>query len=413
MRLVLPLCMAVCAFAAGSAASEQRATPAPLLTEADALARMMAADPRVQAARARIDEVRAEQDERTRWPNPFVTFSREESAGLEDVFLTARQEVALSGRRRHLRAAGTLAIDAADAGATSQIRELQALLRRSFTTLLVAQEREIVLRDSADELRQLVKILRAREEGGEGARYDRLRGQRALVDLESDLASSSIARARAQLGLAGFLGPGSDPESLVVSGSRHPGPPPPLPVLVDRALAGRADYRAIDLAVAQYEAERRAAVALRVPTPALSYGLKRSASGTSADTGSVFSVDVAVPLFNRGRAAAALAVARAAQAEAQRTFLRLRIETDVREAHLTLTLEQARAARYRESIADTAEPLAAIARLAYEEGELGILELLDANRQVTEARLRVLDMAAAARLAAIELDRVTGFEVTP
>jgi outer membrane protein, heavy metal efflux system len=414
MRLVLPLCVAVCAFVAGSgAASAQRADPQPLLTEADALARMMAADPRVRAARARIDEVRAEQHERVRWPNPFVTFSREASAGLEDLFLTARQEVPLSGRRGHLRIAGSLAIDAADAMAASQIRDLQAALRRSFTTLLAAQERETVLRDSVDDLGHLVDILRLREEAGEGARYDRLRGQRALVDLESDLDASRIARARAQVELASLLGPSVAADSLVVSGSLHPDPPPPLPGLIDRALAVRADYRATQLTVTQHDAERRAAVALRVPTPTFGFGLKRSATTTAADSGSVFSVDVAVPLFNRGQSAVALATARAAQADAQRAFLRLRIETDVRDAHLALTMEQARAARYRESIVETAEPLAAIARLAYEEGELSILELLDANRQVTEARLRVLEMAAAARLAAIELDRVTGFEVTP
>jgi outer membrane protein, heavy metal efflux system len=413
MRLVLPSCLAVCTLAAGSTAHAQRADSPPVLTEADALARMMAADPRVHAARLQVDAVRAEQLERTRWPNPAVTFSREESAGLEDVFLTARQEVALSGRRGHLRAAARLAVEAADAGATSQVRELQASLRRSFTALLVAQERETVLRRSVGEMRQLVEILRSREEAGEGARYDRLRGQRALVDVESDLAMGSIARARAQVDLASFLGPPVDPDALVVSGSLHPGPPAPLAVVIDRALAIRADYRASDLAVTQHEAERRAARALRIPTPTVGYGLKRSASGTTADNGSVFSVDVTVPLANRGQSAVALATARASQAAAERAFLRIRIETDVREAHLTLTMEHARAARYRESIVDTAEPLAAIARLAYEEGGLGILELLDANRQATEAQLRVLEMAAGARLAAIELDRVTGFEVTP
>lgn len=270
-----------------------------------------------------------------------------------------------------------------------------------------------MLRRSVDELRQLVEILRAREQAGEGARYDRLRGQRALVDLESDLAASRIARARTRVELAGFLGPAVDPASLVAGGSLHPDPPAPLPVLIDRALAVRADYRATQLTVTQYDAERRAAMALRVPTPTLGYGLKRSATGTTADNGSVFSVDIAVPLFNRGQSAVALATARSAQADAERTFLRLRIETEVRAAHLTLTMEQARAARYSESIVDTAEPLAAIARLAYEEGELSILELLDTNRQMAEAGLRVLELAAAARLAAIELDRVTGFEVTP
>jgi outer membrane protein, heavy metal efflux system len=414
MRVVLPLCVAVCTFAAGSRpASAQRADAPPSLTEADALARMMAADPRIEAARARIDEVRSEQHERTRWPNPFVTFSREEAASLQDLFLTARQEVPLSGRRGHLRAAGDLAVDAASAVALSEMRALQATLRRSFTTLLVAQERESVLRRSVEELANLVELLRMREEAGEGARYDRLRGERALVDLEIDLDRSRSARARAQVDLASSLGPSVDPDSLVVSGSLHPGPPPPLPVLLDRAVAVRADYRATQLTVARYDAERRAAIALRVPTPTLGFGVKRTASGMAADNGSVLSVDVAVPLFNRGQSAVALSRARTVQAAAERAFLRLRIEAEVRAAHLTLTMEQASAARYGESIVETAEPLAAIARLAYEEGELNILELLDANRQLTEARLRMLEIAAVARLAAIELDRVTGFEGTP
>jgi outer membrane protein TolC len=44
---------------------------------------------------------------------------------------------------------------------------------------------------------------------------------------------------------------------------------------------------------------------------------------------------------------------------------------------------------------------------------LGILELLDAERQALDARLRVLELAGAARRAAIELDRVMGQEFRP
>jgi outer membrane protein TolC len=44
---------------------------------------------------------------------------------------------------------------------------------------------------------------------------------------------------------------------------------------------------------------------------------------------------------------------------------------------------------------------------------LGILELLDSDRQALDARLRILDLAAAARSAAIELDRAIGREFRP
>jgi outer membrane protein, heavy metal efflux system len=413
MRLVLPVCAVVCTLVAGAQpAGAQRAAPQPL-TESEALARMMLADPRVRAVRAHVEEVRAEHAEWTRWPNPSATFSREHAGDTGDLFLVARQEIPLSGRRGHLRTAGTLAVDAAGADATFQLRERHAALRRSFAALLVAQEREVVLRQSVEDLSRLIEVLRLREDAGEGSRYDRLRGERALVDLESELAATAIARARAGVALAALVGPSVDPESLVVTGSLDQEPPPSVDAVIDRALAARPDYLAADLTSQQYDAERRAAAALRVPAPILGFGLRRTASGTLAHNGTLFSVDVAVPLFNRGQSAVARAGARAVQADAARTLLRRQIEADVRAAHLTLTMEQARAARYRQSVADATEPLASIARVAYDEGELGILELLDADRQRLEGRLRILDLTAAARFAAIELDRVTGIEVTP
>jgi outer membrane protein TolC len=101
------------------------------------------------------------------------------------------------------------------------------------------------------------------------------------------------------------------------------------------------------------------------------------------------------------------------QAEAEVESWRMRIEAEVRAAHTALRIHQERAARYRQSAAAIAEPLAKIGRVAYEEGELSILELLDSDRQALDARLRILDLAAAARRAAIELDRAIGREFRP
>ena len=160
-------------------------------------------------------------------------------------------------------------------------------------------------------------------------------------------------------------------------------------------------------------AERRAAAALRVPSPAIGYGVKRSSTDGGATSGSQLTLEVDMPLFNRGQSAVALAMAQAARASAERAFLRLQVETEVRAAHAVVGLEQARAIRYEQSLGETAEPLDTIARAAYQEGELGILELLDAHGQLREARLRVIDLNAAGRLAAIELDRATGLEIRP
>jgi outer membrane protein, heavy metal efflux system len=388
--------------------------PVMRITEREAVARFLTGDPRIRALNARTDEVRAAQAERTLWPNPSATFSRESVLGSHDTFLLGRQELPISGRRSRLQAAGRLAVDAARAEAEWERHQHQADVREAYTALLLAQQREAALQRAIEELQTLIGVLRAREEEGEGSAYDRMRGQRALVDLEAERSLAEGDRARAQGRLAGYLGPGTRPEALVAADSLILTPAqPPLPALIDAALAARGDYRASAFSVARFEAERSAASRLRVPTPAVTGGLKRSDIGGMTSSGYQVSVDLSMPLFNRGQAATALATAQKARAEAEAESWRLRIEADVRAAYNVARLHEQRLSRYQEAAAAIAGPLAAIGRVGYEEGELTILELLDAERQALDARLRILELAAAARRAAIELDRVTGREINP
>jgi cobalt-zinc-cadmium efflux system outer membrane protein len=59
------------------------------------------------------------------------------------------------------------------------------------------------------------------------------------------------------------------------------------------------------------------------------------------------------------------------------------------------------------------DDLIAIAGAAYEGGETGILELLDAYRTQLGIQLRSLALTAAAREAALEIERLVGEEVIP
>jgi cobalt-zinc-cadmium efflux system outer membrane protein len=384
------------------------------LTEVEAVARFMANNPRIRALNARIEQVRAGHAERTLWPNPAVTFSRESVFNTDDTFLLAHQELPISGRRGQLRTAGRIAVEAAQADARFQTIQAQADLRDAYIALLLAQEREAVLRSGIDALRRLVDVLRVREEGGEGSSYDRIRGARAVLDLEADLSAAAAARAQAQGQLAAYLGSHAIPDTLVAADALSPVTTvPAVATVVQEALSNRGDYQSTQLSITQFDAEREAATRLRVPTPTLTGGLKRSEIGNTSASGYQFSVDIAVPLFSRGQAGIALANAQKAQAEAEAEAWRIRIEAEVRAAHTALAIQQERAAQYRQSAAEIAEPLAKIGRVAYEEGELGILELLDSDRQALDARLRILDLAAAARRAAIDLDRAIGREFRP
>lgn len=417
MRLALFVCVGALSAlpcSAQSAAQAAQEPPTLRLTELEAVARFSSSDPRVRALNARIDEIRATQAERTLWPNPSATFSRESVRGAHDTFLLARQELPVSGRRGRLETAGRLAVDAAQAEAQFERVQLQAEVRVAYAALLLAQQREATLQTSIDSLQQLVSVLRTREEGGEGSTYDRMRGQRALVDLEAERSLAAGDRARAQGRLAGYLGPGTRAEVLVATDSLVAAPPPAtLPALLEQALANRGDYQASGISIARFEAERSAATRLQIPTPSLTGGLKRSDLAGTISSGYQVSVDLAIPLFSRGQAATALATAQKARALAESESWRLQIEAEVGAAYNVATIYHERLARYQEAAAAIAEPLARIGRVGYEEGELSILELLDAERQALDARLQILDLAAAARRAAIELDRAIGREFRP
>lgn len=417
MRLVVFVLIGLCCGVPGRAQDpppQAPVAPPVSLTEREAVKRAMAENPRLRSFAARVAEVRALQADRALWPNPSAAYTRESAGDAHDTFVLARQEIPISGRRARLQSAGRHAVEAAEAEARYHAARLQADVRAAYGQLLLAQERERVIRDSIGTLQQLIAMLRVREKEGEGSTYDRMRGERALVDLDAELIAAAAARVQAAAQLAGHFGAGAEATTLSAVDSLIPtAPSTPLATLIEKALASRQDYRATRLSVTRFEAEGAAANLLRVPTPTLTGGLKRSEVNGAASSGYQFSVDVTVPIFNRGTTGVALAGAQRARAEADAEASRILISAEVTAALRVLQLQHDRATRYRDSAANVAEPLARIGRVAYEEGEVGILELLDAERQALDARLRLLELAAAVRQAAIDLDRVTGEEFQP
>ena len=118
-----------------------------------------------------------------------------------------------------------------------------------------------------------------------------------------------------------------------------------------------------------------------------------------------------LPLFNKGQVEKQFAEAEAARTRARRQVLESQILAEVRGAFDSLRLRREIAESYREQSRGRAEELREIADIGYQEGELGILELLDSYRVAQQARLRSLELQAAAKLAEVEFDRAMGKEV--
>ena len=384
------------------------------LTEEQALARMRAEHPHLQALLLGVRELEADTRERRLLANPTVSYTREDAGPNTDDFLLVSQELPVRGRSGLLGEAAGQAVTAAEARVDASALAFAARLRRAFTALLLAQERTRTLDTALSDLGRLVDVLRAREREGEGSRFDRLRAEREVADVETDLEIAAIARSRAQARLAAFFAPGTDASGLTAAGALlEDAVRVDSDTLVERALARRADYRALGLSEARWATERRAAERLRYPGAALNAGLKRSGTAAAHESGYALTATMVVPLFNRGQAQVERAVAARARINAEREALRGRIESEVRAAHVAATRYRELADRYRATSVEPAAELVAIASAAYEEGEYGILELLDAYRVTLDAETRLLELSAAARRAAIELDEVAGEGATP
>ena len=401
------LAIAFCGLVAAGASAQ-------MLTEEQALARMRMEHPQVRVLHFTVREQEAAARERSLLANPTVSYTREDAGVSVDDFLLVTQELPVRGRLGLLGEAVEQEVTAAEARADADLLAFETRLRLAFADLLLAQERAQTLEAALSELNRVVDVLRVREQQGEGSRFDRLRAEREVADIETDLGVAAIGRLTAQARLASFFASGTDPVRVTAVGQlADRGSVPGLDSLVAQAVARRSDYRALTLSDTRWAIERRAAERLRLPGAAVTVGVKRAGAPTARELGYVVTATVAVPLFNRGQAQVARAEAAREKTNAERRALLTRIEREVRVAHAAASRYRELADSYRSGSVERAAELATIAAAGYEEGEFGILELLDAHRVTLGAGLRLLELSAAARRAAVELDRAVGGETTP
>ena len=143
-------------------------------------------------------------------------------------------------------------------------------------------------------------------------------------------------------------------------------------------------------------------------------GLKRGdvAPGRT-ETSSAVGITIPLPIFNKGQTEVARWRAEQEGATARRDTLERRIRAEVTGAAEALLVRKSAVEQYRTEVNQTGVDLNRIVRVAYQEGEVGILELLDSYRITRQALLRLVDLEALAKESQIDLDRAVGEEVLP
>ncbi|MBA4773813.1 MAG: TolC family protein [Sphingomonas sp.] len=329
--------------------------------------------------------------------NPELDVVRE-GGGQTEWQLSVVQPIDLTGRRAALRDAARADADAAASEIERRRQVLVADVRGAYVRCAAASAQAAVWKTYTADVAEALRIASARAEAGDTAVYDVRR-----VRVEASAAEAGRLQAEGEQGagcaaLAGLTGI-ADPAVAIeaITTLSH----------AETAAGERADLTAQEQRIAAAEYRLSAAERARLPQLSVGAGVRAQETGTGTQYGPIISVGVSLPLWNGGGAAVRREDAMRTSLEAELAIARRRIAAEQSAASARLSSSQA-AAVAAISARDDAGRLGTIANTAYQSGEIGVVELLDAYEAARDADLSVIAFALNAALAAIDYDLTTG-----
>lgn len=403
------LAVAFCA----SAAQAQTPPPVesgPTLTLARALELAGASSPALDAAAAELRAAEAGRQIAALRPNPSLSVDAENLAGSGPYRGFASLEattsltvpVELGGKRSARIGLADARSDRAAIEAAVARADLRLAVTRAYAEAVAAQQRLVVARDQARIAAEAHRAATVRVQAGRASPIEVERANVTRINAEAALARASrLAEVSARL-LSRLTGQPvvSDLDWNWFADVRAGfGPFAPIDGADTLAVAAAdADLTIADAAVKLARSQR---------VPDLSVGAGARYMRESGDTAAVFSLSVPLPLFNNGGAALAQASAERQSSEARQRMTALEVEQAVAlaQAEAANAATSARAAKGPALAA--AEEAARIARIGYREGKFGQLDLLDAERTLSETRDAVIAALLAYHIAQAQLERLT------
>jgi cobalt-zinc-cadmium efflux system outer membrane protein len=226
-----------------------------------------------------------------------------------------------------------------------------------------------------------------------------------------------LARNEARLALATLIAPG-DSIAIVAADMRLVDSfeflpingPLPLDSLVALAFQHRSDLRAAEYEVAARAADTKLASRLAFSTPTIWLGLKneRAAFDPVVRKGFVLDIALPLPLWDRRGGATDAARAETMRADAERETLRRYVARDVEQAWQMLATTTEQLDTLRPLLGADAQLALHAAATAYAEGEIALVEWLDAVRAYHEAQSSFATLQSDNVIRFMTLERAVG-----
>lgn len=354
---------------------------------------------------AQLEAATAKVEATGNWSNPRIEYSQENldlvGGPSEETTLWLRQEINIAGVNRLNKRSAELSKNADELSVQLARREWQRELRQTFYQLLAAEQLAQTLQENQRRLTVITRDVQRRVVQGDASRFDVLRIEQELAILNSRYQQADIDRNSHQTQLFNYLERAVEP----ITGNLTP------PVLnisnafnQDNSLHLKALTAKRESFQTQSKAYRREAW----PTLTVGIGRKELNEPVFNTDGETFSIDIQIPLFNRGSGDAKVADSRAREIQSDIALLRQQLRGEYDAAYQTYQTQRQSAEALQLLTNNNQSSLSQIAEVSYRAGELGVIELLDAYRSDLAATEQFIESALKARQAYINLQFFRG-----
>ncbi|WP_441242056.1 divalent metal ion exporter subunit IhpA [Tardiphaga sp. 768_D3_N2_1] len=363
------------------------------LTMGAALQRALAASPRLTAAERDVGIARGQRIQSGALINPEISYEQDNSFGSgaykgtrsAETTLQVSQMFELWGKRDARIAAGQAGLDAAGIGRQAIRLEVLSETAIAFVSVLGLQRRIQILDEQIEAIDKISPLLQRRVEAGASsiAETGRAEVASALVKADRERTRSSLASARRELAI--LMGD-SAPKFAVVSGRLEAIGRPPTFQSVVAAIDANPQLVRWKAIYAQRNAELLLARLKPYPDVTVSAGWRRF--NETGDNAVRLSLSVPIPVFDQNQGNILSAQESLAKTAAERQGNRNTLIVVAGRAYDSLQGSLRELAVLRETAIPKSRDAADAISEGYGQGRYSLLEVLDAQASVAQARLR-------------------------
>jgi outer membrane protein, heavy metal efflux system len=387
------------------------ATPPSLrLSRQQAIAEALARNPALAAARAQVEEARAQVVMAAAYADPsFLTDVTGQSNPLRPGSATARDQgigvtVPFPGKTALRRDVATAALRAAEFNVTQLQQQIASQTAQAYDAILVALRHREDLQQARELASDFVQKTQARFMAGTVARVDVIKAKTDLASAENDLIANERASATARATLNRLLGrmggaPIETTDALDV--------PPGIAAVDTLERIAESSRPEVQSLAAQLEGASKATrLARQFWAPDFNLTLTHSSTEGSPSTyTSGLSIGVPIFFWQHQRGEVAQARHREEELSANVADIRAQVSLDVQTAYAATSTALRQAIFIRDQLLPEAREVYRVASVSYGLGGSSALDLLDAKRTLLDAQRQYIDALGAANdaLAALEL----------